>query len=113
MISFTEVTKAAKFFCSAEDEDLQRYEEVLKGAEAEAQGEEGDREQAVPPGRDVEDDGRIVGLTIHRTDKLKTDFYVAHPLVRVHMVDVDTGNYLKKQRKSVKFDIVFSQTIIA
>ncbi len=51
------------------------------------------------PPRVIEDVGRIVGLTIHRTDKLKTDFHIAHPLVRVWVVDLDTGQRLKKQNK--------------
>ncbi|XP_064605140.1 jouberin-like [Liolophura sinensis] len=50
--------------------------------------------EAVP---DVEDDGRILAVTIHRTDKLKNDFYILHPLVRVHVVNEKTGNYLRKQ----------------
>ena len=49
------------------------------------------------PKPEIGDEGRIVGLTIHRTDKLKTDFYISHPLVRIHVVDLATGQYLKKQ----------------
>lgn len=48
---------------------------------------------------DVEDDGRILAVTIHRTDKLKNDFYILHPLVRVHVVNERTGNYLRKQHR--------------
>ena len=48
---------------------------------------------------DVEDDGRIMAVTIHRTDKLKNDFFIMHPMVRVHIVDQDTGKYLTKQHK--------------
>lgn len=77
---------------------MQAYTHALEaGADAEVQ-EEAEEDQG-PPGKDVEDDGRILGLTIHRTDKLKTDFHIAHPVVRVHVVDIDTGNYLKKQQK--------------
>ena len=46
----------------------------------------------------IQDDGRVFGVTIHRSDRLKTDLYIAHPLVRVHMVDVDTGAYVKKSK---------------
>ena len=48
---------------------------------------------------DVEDDGRIMAVTIHRTDKLKNDFFIMHPMVRVHIVDQDSGKYLSKQHK--------------
>ena len=77
------------------EEELQAaaYEEALDDPEA--------QELPAPePPRIIEDDGRIIGLTIHRTDKLKTDFFIAHPMVRVHVVDMNTGNYLKKQDRS-------------
>ncbi len=63
------------------------------GAEA-----EGDAEEAPPP-KVIEDDGRVIAVTVHRTDKLKTDFNTAHPLVRISFIDADTGAYLKKQNK--------------
>lgn len=66
--------------------------------EAEAVDEE---EEAGPSGLDVEDDGRILAVTIHRTDKLKNDFYIMHPMVRVHILDELTGKYLPKQHKYV------------
>ena len=47
----------------------------------------------------VEDQGRILGITVHRTDKLKTDFYMSHPLVRIHLVDAETGMNVKKQSR--------------
>ncbi|XP_065922685.1 jouberin isoform X2 [Magallana gigas] len=45
----------------------------------------------------VEDEGEVLSVTVHRTDKLKNDFHILHPLVRVHIVDETTGNYLHKQ----------------
>nr|XP_022332539.1 jouberin-like isoform X2 [Crassostrea virginica] len=45
----------------------------------------------------VEDEGEILSVTVHRTDKLKNDFHILHPLVRVHIVDETTGTYLQKQ----------------
>ncbi|XP_038057732.1 jouberin-like isoform X2 [Patiria miniata] len=44
------------------------------------------------------DDGRVFGVTVHRSDRLKTDLYIAHPLVRVHIIDMDTGAYFKKSK---------------
>ena len=57
--------------------------------------------------RVVEDHGRIVSLCIHRTDKLKTDFLIAHPVVRVTVVDGNTGNYLKKQHEYDVYHILY------
>lgn len=48
---------------------------------------------------DVVDTGQVLQVIVHRTDKLKSDFYISHPLVRVHVIDMETGHYLKKQNK--------------
>lgn len=47
----------------------------------------------------AEDEGEVLSVTVHRTDKLKNDFHILHPLVRVHIVDEETGSYLQKQHK--------------
>ena len=60
-----------------------------------AEGEEETEEVKEPP-RPPDDDGRLLGITIHRSDRLKSDLYIAHPLVRVHLIDVETGTYVKK-----------------
>ena len=76
--------------------------EQAMGVAAKGEVEEGadvDEEDVEPTPRDVPDEGRILGIHVHRTDKLKSDFYIAHPLVRLHIIDVETGNYLKKQHK--------------
>ena len=65
-----------------------------------------EEEVAGPSGMDVEDEGRIMAVTIHRTDKLKNDFFIMHPMVRVHIVDQDTGKYLVKQHKWVKTNVL-------
>ncbi|XP_039537758.1 jouberin isoform X1 [Pimephales promelas] len=43
------------------------------------------------------DDNLVLGVYIHRTDKLKTDLMVSHPMVKVHVVDEVTGQYVKKE----------------
>jgi len=43
------------------------------------------------------DDNLVLGVYIHRTDKLKTDLMVSHPMVKVHVVDEVTGHYVKKE----------------
>ena len=42
------------------------------------------------------DDGYILSVTVHRADNLKPDLCISHPMVRVHLVDVETGQYVKK-----------------
>ncbi|XP_046614461.1 jouberin-like isoform X1 [Neodiprion virginianus] len=38
---------------------------------------------------------RFISITIHKADVLETDFITRHPMVKVHIVDMKTGNYLK------------------
>ncbi|XP_054991598.1 jouberin isoform X2 [Sorex araneus] len=42
------------------------------------------------------DDDLVLGVYIHRTDRLKSDFLISHPMVKIHVVDVNTGQYVKK-----------------
>ncbi|XP_067005671.2 jouberin [Anabrus simplex] len=48
---------------------------------------------------------KIIGVFIHRSDHLTADALVTHPLVKVHLVNADTGEYLKKSdpNRSVSF----------
>ena len=66
------------------------------GVEAEEVDEAEEEEEPKEPPKPPEDDGRLLGITIHRSDRLKSDLYIAHPLVRVHLIDLDTGKYVKK-----------------
>ena len=59
-----------------------------------------DQEPAEPA---PDDDGRILQIAVHRTDRLKPDIVTCHPLVRVHLVDENTGAYLRKQSVYVFF----------
>ncbi|XP_072046186.1 jouberin-like [Amphiura filiformis] len=68
--------------------------DATDGGEAEIEGEEEEEDKEPPP--PPEDDGRLLGITIHRTDRLKSDLFIAHPLVRVHLIDAETGTYVKK-----------------
>ncbi|XP_025024057.1 jouberin isoform X2 [Python bivittatus] len=43
------------------------------------------------------DDNLVLGVYIHRTDRLKTDLMVSHPMVKVHVIDEKTGLYVKKE----------------
>lgn len=80
-------------FCCAE-------ETLQAAAYADALGQEG--EEPAPTPRIIHDQGRIAGITIHRTDKLKTDFFIAHPVVRISIVDISCGDHLSKQTKLVR-----------
>ncbi|XP_053447619.1 jouberin isoform X3 [Nycticebus coucang] len=42
------------------------------------------------------DDNLVLGVYIHRTDRLKSDFMISHPMVKIHVVDEYTGQYVKK-----------------
>ncbi|XP_070589669.1 jouberin isoform X2 [Erythrolamprus reginae] len=46
------------------------------------------------------DDNLVLGVYIHQTDRLKTDFMVSHPMVKVHVIDEKTGLYVKKENSS-------------
>uniref|UniRef100_H3A0S5 Abelson helper integration site 1 n=1 Tax=Latimeria chalumnae TaxID=7897 RepID=H3A0S5_LATCH len=46
------------------------------------------------------DDSVVLGVYIHRTDRLKMDLIVSHPMVKVHVVDESTGLYVKKESGS-------------
>ncbi|XP_051942989.1 jouberin isoform X3 [Hippocampus zosterae] len=52
----------------------------------------------VPKKPDLDgNDGLVLGVYVHRTDGLKTDLRVSHPMVKVHVVDDLTGQYVKKE----------------
>ena len=45
------------------------------------------------------DDGYILSVTVHRADNLKPDLCISHPMVRVHVVNIETGQYVKKSNR--------------
>ncbi|XP_025975762.2 jouberin isoform X4 [Dromaius novaehollandiae] len=45
------------------------------------------------------DDDLVLGVYIHRTDRLKTDLLVSHLMVKIHIVDQRTGLYVKKNHR--------------
>ncbi|XP_041704152.2 jouberin [Coregonus clupeaformis] len=59
--------------------------------------EESDTEIAETPQGPVFDDNLVLGVYIHRTDRLKTDLLVSHPMVKIHVIDEMTGQYVKKE----------------
>ncbi|KAJ0008677.1 hypothetical protein NQD34_016092 [Periophthalmus magnuspinnatus] len=59
--------------------------------------EENAIEATEEPQRPAFDDSLVLGVYIHRTDRLKTDLLISHPMVKVHVVDEITGQYVKKE----------------
>ncbi|TDG99091.1 hypothetical protein EPR50_G00207350 [Perca flavescens] len=58
--------------------------------------EESEAEAEVPQ-KPTFDDSLVLGVYIHRTDRLKTDLLISHPMVKIHVVDESTGQYVKKE----------------
>ncbi|XP_052095753.1 jouberin-like isoform X1 [Mytilus californianus] len=85
-----------------ETEEKQKEEPKKKKGKTKAKTPEEiekENEQRRKQRAEIEDVGQVLSVTIHRTDKLKNDFHILHPLVRVHIVDENTGEYLLKQTK--------------
>lgn len=71
-----------------------------RGGRARRRLHDPDAEQPAEVVNKRSDDGYILSVTIHRADNLKPDLCIAHPMVRVHVVDIDTGQYVKKSDSS-------------
>ena len=71
--------------------DTETHDNTLCDAEGNRiQNAEGDRVQ------DTGSDINIMGITVHSTDCLIPDVRLIHPLIQVHVVDMETGKYMKK-----------------
>ncbi|XP_023585681.1 jouberin isoform X3 [Trichechus manatus latirostris] len=88
-----------------EDDKKSKPKKAKKKAKAvsdDNEGSDGDgvheitsRDSPVYP-RCLLDDDLVLGVYIHRTDRLKSDFMISHPMVKIHVVDENTGQYVKK-----------------
>lgn len=56
-----------------------------------------ERTEAEEPQKPTFDDSLVLGVFVHRADRLKNDMLVSHPMVKIHVVDEVTGNYVKKE----------------
>ncbi|NXU35225.1 AHI1 protein, partial [Drymodes brunneopygia] len=54
-------------------------------------------------------DDLVLGVYIHRSDQLKIDHLVSHPVVKIHIVDQKSGLYVKKDHSSKKEDSSYEQ----
>ncbi|NXX90643.1 AHI1 protein, partial [Centropus bengalensis] len=52
--------------------------------------------------QDKFDDDLVLGVHVHRSDRLKTDLLVSHPVVKIHVVDQRSGLYIKKDHSERK-----------
>ncbi|KAM6433682.1 jouberin [Rhynochetos jubatus] len=55
------------------------------------------------------DDDLVLGVYIHRSDRLKTDLLVSHPMVKIHVVDQTSGLYVKKDHSKRKVSSSYEQ----
>ncbi|XP_060095853.1 jouberin [Heteronotia binoei] len=53
-----------------------------------------------PESKPAFDDSLVLGVYIHRSDRLKTDLMVSHPMVKIHVIDQKTGLYVKKEHSN-------------
>uniref|UniRef100_UPI0037E83903 jouberin isoform X2 n=1 Tax=Semicossyphus pulcher TaxID=241346 RepID=UPI0037E83903 len=89
-----------------QDEDLDQEADVENETESKGKKkkkkkkhvvkEESETEAEVPQ-RPTFDDSLVLGVYVHRTDRLKTDLLISHPMVKIHVVDEITGQYVKKE----------------
>ncbi|KAM6917304.1 jouberin isoform 2-T2 [Lycodopsis pacificus] len=89
-----------------EDEDADQDADVDNEAESKGKKkkkkkkhvvkEESETEAEVPQ-KPTFDDSLVLGVFVHRTDRLKTDLLISHPMVKIHVVDENTGQYVKKE----------------
>lgn len=52
---------------------------------------------AEAPQKPTFDDSLVLGVYVHRTDRLKDQLLISHPMVKIHVVDEATGQYVKKE----------------
>ncbi|KFP20545.1 Jouberin, partial [Egretta garzetta] len=55
------------------------------------------------------DDDLVLGVYIHRSDRLKTDLLISHPMVKIHVVDQRSGLYVRKDHSKRKVSSYYEQ----
>ncbi|XP_054653122.1 jouberin isoform X2 [Dunckerocampus dactyliophorus] len=79
-----------------QDADVEHDSKKKKKKKKSSSAVEEDGTEAAPK-KPVTDDGLVLGVYVHRTDCLKTDLRISHPMVKVHLVDEVTGQYVMKE----------------
>ncbi|KAF7670049.1 hypothetical protein LDENG_00084520 [Lucifuga dentata] len=89
-----------------QNEAIEEAVDMENEAESKGKKKKKKREQVVKEDSEIEkeipqkptfDDSLVLGVYIHRTDRLKTDLLISHPMVKIHVVDEITGQYVKKE----------------
>ena len=64
------------------------------------------------PSVQIPDEGFVLGITVHQTDPLEMDYHIRHPMVRIHIVDKASGNYLPKLDKLVQNSVIIKPNYV-
>ena len=85
------------------DEDIkteEAREEKPKKKVRKTRKKNAESESKVEEEKELGDDPNILAIIVHKTDKLRTDINIYNPVVRIHLVDLETdGQYVKKTKK--------------
>ncbi|CAD5113877.1 DgyrCDS3040 [Dimorphilus gyrociliatus] len=95
----TEGKKRRKKKRRKKPEDQVDGEEGASNEAIEDQDKEEAEEEQVPPEVAIPDEGYSLCVFVHKTDQLKVDFYIRHPVIRVSILNTETGDCFKKQHK--------------
>ncbi|KAM9777524.1 LOW QUALITY PROTEIN: jouberin [Neosynchiropus ocellatus] len=85
---------------AGEGDDVHELEEKTKSGKARRKKQAATEESASVAQEaqgPVLDDSLVLGVYIHRSDQLKTDPLISHPMVKIHVVDDLTGQYVRKE----------------
>ncbi len=100
----TKPTRKKKIFKEREGEEIEMNVRKRSGSRRRrrerttSKEPHSEAETTIDQGRD-----KILGIVIHRTDRLRTDLRLRHPFVRVHLIDINTRSYVRKTDPYVKY----------
>ncbi|KAK2826549.1 hypothetical protein Q5P01_020763 [Channa striata] len=89
-----------------QDEEAEQDADVEKNTESKGKKKKKKKKHIVNEESETEtevaqkptfDDSLVLGVNVHKTDRLKTDLLISHPMVKIHVVDEVTGQYVKKE----------------
>ncbi|XP_033861135.3 jouberin isoform X1 [Acipenser ruthenus] len=94
--------------------EAKKRKKKRKKAEQEVNEELNDNATAAEaqPSRHLFDDNLVLGVYVHRTDRLKTDLMVSHPMVKVHVIDEMTGQYVRKEKSGRPVSSFYEQETV-
>ena len=55
---------------------------------------------------------KFISIIVHRSDVLEVDYITRHPMVKVHIVNINTGEYLRNQESGEKTKKSYLQPVI-